>query len=49
MVLERRSGAELKELAIAEGMKTMRQVGRQKVIDGITTPEEIIRVLFAEE
>ena len=49
MVLERRSGAELKELAVAEGMKTMRQVGRQKVIDGITTPEEIIRVLFAEE
>ncbi|MGI8922515.1 MAG: GspE/PulE family protein [Fimbriimonadales bacterium] len=49
MVLARKSANDIKTEAVTEGMKTMRDTGRQKVINGITTPEEVIRVLFAED
>jgi type IV pilus assembly protein PilB len=48
-VLARSSGDVLKELAIAEGMSTMRQSGIRRMLDGKTTPEEIVRVLYVEE
>lgn len=35
---------ELREMAIKEGMKTLREDGREKILKGITTPEEIMRV-----
>jgi type II secretory ATPase GspE/PulE/Tfp pilus assembly ATPase PilB-like protein len=37
--------AEIREAAIAGGMTTMREDAKQKVLAGITTPEEAIRVL----
>lgn len=49
MVLDRASGADLKQLAIQEGMQTMYESGIRKVLDHVTTPEEVIRVLLTEE
>ncbi|MCF8061053.1 MAG: type II secretion system ATPase GspE [Deltaproteobacteria bacterium] len=34
----------LKQVAVAEGMRTLRQEGADKVIRGISTPEEVLRV-----
>ena len=34
----------IREMAVVGGMKTLRQDGRQKVLKGVTTPNEIIRV-----
>lgn len=34
----------LKETAVAEGMRTLRQEGADKVLRGLSTPEEILRV-----
>jgi type IV pilus assembly protein PilB len=36
--------AEVKDMAIAQGMKTLRQNGLQKVLEGVTTVEEVLRV-----
>jgi type IV pilus assembly protein PilB len=47
MVLRNAPSAEIKELAIAQGMKTLRQNALQKVIDGVTTIEEVLRVTVA--
>jgi type IV pilus assembly protein PilB len=49
MVLRRCSGSMLRGQAISEGMTTMREAAIRKVLEGITTPEEVARVLFAEE
>jgi type II secretory ATPase GspE/PulE/Tfp pilus assembly ATPase PilB-like protein len=49
LVLKRVSGADLRGTAISEGMQTMRDSGRRKVLDGTTTPEEVLRVLFTED
>jgi len=43
------SSDELREKAVDRGMKTLRLCGWKKVIDGLTTPEEIFRVTQAEE
>jgi general secretion pathway protein E len=44
LVMKEASAAELKRAAIAGGMRTLRQDGMAKVIDGITSPEEVMRV-----
>jgi type IV pilus assembly protein PilB len=49
MVLKRAAGSELKEQALAEGMQSMKTSGRQKVLDHITNPEEVLRVLYTED
>ncbi len=48
LVLQRASTAELRQCAIEEGMKTMPDDGLRKVLDGITTIEECLRVVFIE-
>ena len=48
MVLQGASTAELKVGAIKNGMSTLRASGIRKVIDGVTTPEEIMRVTMAD-
>ncbi len=48
MVLQGASTAELKAAAIRGGMLTLRMSGIQKVIDGMTTTEEILRVTMAD-
>lgn len=45
LILKRASVAEIKELAIDEGMTTLRQEGINKAIEGSTSIEEILRVI----
>lgn len=44
IILSRASSQEIRERAIQSGMTTLRQDGWSKVLEGITTVEEIIRV-----
>ena len=46
LTLEKRSGQEIKEAAVSEGMVTLRQQGLMKVKGGITSLEEILRVII---
>jgi type II secretory ATPase GspE/PulE/Tfp pilus assembly ATPase PilB-like protein len=39
--------AELREIAQKQGMKTLRQSGLQKVLEGTTTVEEVLRVTMS--
>jgi type IV pilus assembly protein PilB len=48
MVLQGSSTAELKVAAIKGGMLTLRMSGIGKVMDGVTTTEEILRVTMAD-
>jgi len=47
LILERSAAAQIEQQAIKEGMITMKQDGYLKVLEGITTIEEVLRV--AEE
>jgi type IV pilus assembly protein PilB len=49
MVLERRSGPALREQARKEGMRTMKEGALEKALEGITTAEEILRVIYVAE
>ena len=44
LIIKRASAAVVKNQAIAEGMRTLRMIGIDKAIEGITTLEEIWRV-----
>jgi type II secretory ATPase GspE/PulE/Tfp pilus assembly ATPase PilB-like protein len=44
LVLERASSSEIEKQSIADGMITMKQDGYLKVLEGITTLEEVLRV-----
>jgi len=49
LALNRASSEEIKKKALSLGMHTLRQDGWEKVLKGITTPEEVIRVTQEEE
>jgi type II secretory ATPase GspE/PulE/Tfp pilus assembly ATPase PilB-like protein len=50
MILQRASSQQIKQKAIAEqGMRTLRQDGLKKVIAGLTTYSEVVRVTQQEE
>jgi len=38
---------EIRKLAQAQGMKTLRQAGLQKVVEGVTTVDEVLRVTLS--
>jgi type II secretory ATPase GspE/PulE/Tfp pilus assembly ATPase PilB-like protein len=44
LIIKRASAAVLKNQAMTEGMKTLRAVGIEKALEGLTTLEEILRV-----
>jgi len=44
IILERRSADTLRNRAKRMGMKTLREMGIEKVKEGLTTPEEVLRV-----
>jgi type IV pilus assembly protein PilB len=48
MVLQGASTAELKLGAIKNGMMTLRMSGIRKISDGVTTPEEVMRVTMGD-
>jgi type IV pilus assembly protein PilB len=47
MILKSASTAELREQAQKDGMKTLRQAGLMKVLEGTTTVEEVLRVTLS--
>lgn len=47
LILEKKPASEIKKLAIKEGMKTLEENGKRKVADGISTTEEVERVVYA--
>jgi type II secretory ATPase GspE/PulE/Tfp pilus assembly ATPase PilB-like protein len=49
LVLARSSEMKLKKAARSEGMKTMREDGLDKVVSGLTTLEEVLRVTGSDE
>ncbi len=48
LILEGASSQELKRLAIRLGMKTLRRSGLNKIKDGVTSIEEVVRVTFGD-
>jgi type IV pilus assembly protein PilB len=44
LMLRNATTAEIRETACSQGMKTLRQNALQKVVDGVTTVEEVLRV-----
>jgi len=46
MIVRRAPLTDLKEAAKANGMKELREDGLVKVLEGQTTPEEVMRVVF---
>lgn len=49
MVLQKASSQQIKRKAVELGMRTLRQDGWQKILKGITTIEEVMRVTQQEE
>jgi type II secretion system protein E len=49
MILEHRPAGQIKEVAVREGMTTLRQDGWRKVLAGQTTIEEVVRVTTEDE
>ena len=49
LILKKTTSNQIKKVALSRGMRTLRQDGWQKVIAGITTPEEVMKVTSAEE
>ena len=49
LIIKKTSSEEIKNCAIEHGMKTLRQAGWSKVLEGVTTPDEILRVTQADE
>jgi type II secretory ATPase GspE/PulE/Tfp pilus assembly ATPase PilB-like protein len=48
LVLKREPATKIKELAMKEGMNTLQENGDQKVLDNISTIEEIRRIVYME-
>ena len=44
LILERASAQEVEKQAVDEGMITLKQDGYMKVLEGVTTLEEVLRV-----
>jgi type IV pilus assembly protein PilB len=49
LILERASANEIKKVAIAEGMLTLRRDALQKLKRGVTTPEEVLKETAADK
>jgi type IV pilus assembly protein PilB len=49
LVMDGRSALEIRDAAVAEGMVLMKDCGLAKVLDGTTTPEEVMRVVYVED
>jgi type IV pilus assembly protein PilB len=47
IILKGAQTAEIREMAQSQGMKTLRQAGLQKVLEGTTTVEEVLRVTLS--
>ncbi len=48
LILKSTTETDIEQFAISKGMKTLRMAGLQKVLDKVTTMEEIMRVTFVD-
>jgi len=48
-ILEKQRADSIKQLAMAKGLVTLRQDGLQRVLDGVTTPEEVLNVTVKDD
>jgi general secretion pathway protein E len=49
MIIKKAPSGAIKKAAVSRGMRTLAQDGWYKVIQGVTTPEEVMRVTTAED
>ena len=49
LIMKKAAASEIKRQALWDGMRTLRQDGWQKVLDGVTTPEEILEVTAVDK
>ena len=49
LIAENRPAAEIRKLAVSEGMKTLRESGLAKALKGQTTLEEVLRVCLSDD
>jgi type IV pilus assembly protein PilB len=49
LILAHASSSEIRQMAIAQGMKTLSEVGREKILLGITTVDEVQKVVYLGE
>jgi len=49
LIIAQTPTSEIKKVALAKGMKSLSVVGRQKILQGISTVEEVQRVVYLEE
>ncbi len=49
LILRHASASEVRAQAVSEGMRSMMDDGREKVLNGITSYEEVVRVAYQEE
>lgn len=49
LISARATASEIKQDAVRNGMKTLRDDGISKILSGITTPDEVLRVTMREE
>ncbi|MDR7521008.1 MAG: type II secretion system ATPase GspE [Armatimonadota bacterium] len=49
LIVERASSTEIKAQAIREGMRTLREDAFEKVLSGVSTIDEILRVVYVQE
>ncbi len=47
-ILEGWTQSELRDLAVEEGMVPLREIGRRRIFEGLTTVEEVLRETFSE-
>lgn len=45
MAVERRSSDEIRRLAVEQGLRSLRQDGVEKVLNGVTSLEEVLRIV----
>ena len=48
LCLQRASTAEIRQAAVEDGMRTMQDDGLRKTLDGVTSMEECLRVVYVE-
>lgn len=49
LIINKTPSGQIKRVAVSRGMRTLRQDGWQKVLLGLTTPEEVMKVTSSEE
>jgi len=48
LVMDGASALETRQAAAGEGMILMQESGVRKVFDGVTSPEEVMRILYVD-